>query len=429
MRKTGIIVFILFLAALLLLTACGGQEAQAPAPEAAPAQAAAAEAPKEEKSPFPPVDAAIVAPDEAFVGVWLSVNTDDKLTVNADGTVLFNDLPAYVSEATDEDVFLRLIEWTEKADGDQASFTGISGKSDRSDLGWLHYDAKGFLYPWENGTDLFPFTYYYREGTESPAKKFYGTWTRCAGYGSTSWNGSLVETFVITTDNKIQINGDELDISYHLLNNGEWSVEAQEGQEVRIHLDMYDDTKGAYRLYIDHLSYGFEYYCKDVRSVELTLDNWREYFDVVTTYSTRCDEGGNVKYVMNRAFLTPKENFGFCGILNGWVAFTASPTAFAMIEYDVKANTYTIRDMTARERETYNSQFFKDKINYASAGSLGQYLKWSTDTETFASWGISLYEYAEDRFTLNGNIALVPTTIAADVDVTRIMGTIYYRDK
>ena len=192
---------------------------------------------------------------------------------------------------------------------------------------------------------------------------------------------------------------------------------------------MYDDTKGAYRLYIDQLSYGFEYYCKDVRSVELTLDNWREYFDVVTTYSTRCDEGGNVKYVMNRAFLTPKENFGFCGILNGWVAFTASPTAFAMIEYDVKANTYTIRDMTARERETYNSQFFKDKINYASAGSLGQYLKWSTDTETFASWGISLYEYAEDRFTLNGNIALVPTTIAADVDVTRIMGTIYYRDK
>ena len=35
------IVFILFLAALLLLTACGGQEAQAPAPEAAPAETAA----------------------------------------------------------------------------------------------------------------------------------------------------------------------------------------------------------------------------------------------------------------------------------------------------------------------------------------------------------------------------------------------------
>lgn len=41
MRKTGIIVFILFLAALLLLTACGGKEAQAPDTEAAPAEAPA----------------------------------------------------------------------------------------------------------------------------------------------------------------------------------------------------------------------------------------------------------------------------------------------------------------------------------------------------------------------------------------------------
>lgn len=37
MRKTGIIVFILFLAALLPLTACGGKEAKAPDTEAAPA--------------------------------------------------------------------------------------------------------------------------------------------------------------------------------------------------------------------------------------------------------------------------------------------------------------------------------------------------------------------------------------------------------
>ena len=41
MRKIGIIVFILFLAALLLLTACGGKKDQASNTEAAPAETAA----------------------------------------------------------------------------------------------------------------------------------------------------------------------------------------------------------------------------------------------------------------------------------------------------------------------------------------------------------------------------------------------------
>ena len=298
---------------------------------------------------------------------------------------------------------------------------GLTGET----LMYLQY-ADGFFY-YAGGMEIsLDIEQFYKEGSSNPADAFFGTWTRCSGtdYDYLEWNGSIVSEFTITRDGLVQINGDEFSFTFYC-EFGKFFISTDDSKIMVSPAE--DNQNGAMDLFINGTSWGDAYY-KDAKSVELTQENWQDYFETRISYSISKNVWGDLEYAVARVFLVPKDEIVCLGITSGRVSMLSSPSAYAMLHYDLDTDEYEIVEMTSKESSKYNDRYYRSLKDYRNETEFMCLWNWpETCTETFDGIGAVVVSYWEDNFTLDGNTVVAPTVTDCVVTVERIMGTLYYR--
>ena len=395
MKKRVFLLFAVLLAVMLLLCACGENKAPDEAAEETPA-------------PQAEVETVIAIPD-FFIGTWVSVNDPaDVLVFGGDGTLRVNGTQIEIIGASDDSVRYRYADT-------EASISFLSG-----------YLSAGYPLPL---SDKSGYAVFYLQGTENPTERFVGTWTLCTGEGSV-WNENTVEEFSITGDGELKLGEESFPAGFQMVFNSReeygWTLQTDDDS---IWCSFFTDDPEALSLGTGE---GWGRYYRDVRTEELTLKNWKDYFDLLITYSLRRDEGGGIHNSMARVFLAGKEEYEILCVKNGKANVTSTPTTFAMIEYDLNTGEYTLRNLTAKERWKYNTKYFADFRNRTTEEpfrEFGKEVSADADPNAFKGWGVNFAVFSEDAPKTEGEIAFAPTITKLVYRVNRISGTILYREK
>ena len=92
---------------------------------------------------------------------------------------------------------------------------------------------------------------------------------------------------------------------------------------------------------------------EDTISIDLTLDNWADYFEPVISYGVQLDDANTPESVYSIVSLVPKENVNVISVNNGLADFTWSYSEWAVIRFDAESREFSIDPMTEEERESY----------------------------------------------------------------------------
>lgn len=378
--------------ALLLLAACGSEPE--PVPETP--------APEEELTP------AIELPG-SVIGTWISLNDPaDVLVFTEDGTLSANGEEIELLEASDEVILYRC--------GDlEGTISLVHG-----------FLSCGHPLPLSENSS---FAYFYREGTESPLDRFVGTWTLCDGAGSV-WNEAPVEEFSVTEDGELLLNGDAFPAAFQMVIDQNrdfgWMLVA-DGE--RIWCSFYNDDPQALDLATGE---GWGKYYQNVETVELSLNNWKDYFDIAVVYSLGRDDTGKIHNAIARLLLAEKDEIEILCVRNGSATVTSSPKAFAMIQYDLDAGTYDFRAVAPKERWKYNTNYFLPYKNTTTTDVFrlfGDENDPDVSRDAFNGWAMCALVYSEKTLIRDKNMLTSPTITDFYVIVSKIEGTVCYRVK
>ena len=393
MKKKKTIAWItLFLAAVLLLSACGSKT-EAPA--------AATPLPEEEIEPK-------IELPESVIGTWISINNpEDNLVFTEDGKLTVNGTEIELLELSENGILYRC--------GDT-----------EGTISYAHeYLSCGFPLPLSEKSS---YAFFYRQGEENPATRFAGTWTLCSGEGSV-WNDAVVEEFSITDDGEVLLGGESFPAVFQMVfdhqENGGWMLRA-DGD--RIWCSFYNDDPEALNL---GTGVGWGKYCQNVKTAELSLDNWQDFFDTLVVYSLGRDDAGNIHNSMARLLLAGKDDLEILCVRDGSATVTSSPKSFAMIQYDLDAGTYDFRAVAPKERWKYNTNYFLPYKNTTTNDVFRLYedetlLK--ADQNGFKGWAMCALVYSDKTLMRDGNMLTSPTITDFYVIVSKISGTICYRE-
>lgn len=244
---------------------------------------------------------------------------------------------------------------------------------------------------------------------------------RRAGWGLT---GKIFKEIKITSDGQVSANGKKYLLKRGLNNTYEKEylgkfkeVFTTEIEKVKFRIYMSTSSDNSEFIVVEPydnknagniLIYSNKKYIK--KSAELTLDNWKDFFEV--KFNEKCEavknEWGDVTGFRARGLeLCPKEGVFILSIPDGRYALKCTTTETSLVRYNKTTGEYTYSDATPesivdeREESIYNN------------GSGGRY-----------NIAIGRREYDSTENAGDEYTARIATK--ADIEMTRIMGTINY---
>lgn len=258
-------------------------------------------------------------------------------------------------------------------------------------------------------------------------EKYVGTYTL---YKTHNDDDPITEEFTISKDGTLTFNSQ----SYALFTPEERYKDISGGDN----FDILFHAKGNNRIRISECTDGVEmfalsvddrfpqYYFKDVETAELTAENWQDFFEPAVKYEAGRDNWGDISYFYTRIKLVPKDNIEVFNVDEGRIAVTVSPKAFAEVKYDASSEEFAAKEISRDEYTAYEH--------------LANYLEsWPKDLEagfysssSTSSWYDPYVEFLavrEEHFTNDGDAYTFPAISAFEIDVTRIMGTIIYKNE
>ena len=386
MRKKTVFGLSFLLAAAILLSACG-----------AGSEIAAEPSPEPTETPAPTIEL-----PESVIGTWISMNDPaDTLVFSKEGELFVNGTQ------------IELLETTEN--GVRYLFGGSEGVISVSH-GYL---SCGFPLPLSERS---AHTFCYRSGEDNPADRFVGTWTLCDGEGSL-WNGAAVQEFMITDDGSLLLGDEAFPIGFQMTFDGGndcgWMLQA-DGD--RLWCSFFNDDPDALSLGTGD---GWGKYYKDLMTAELSLDNWRDFFDFVIVYSLGRDDAGNPYNSMARFMLAEKGDHDILCIRGGAASVTSTPKTCSMIQYDLKSGEYGFRELTTKERGKYNNNYF---LSYRNRTVNETFRKFEDGVLPGGGWGLSIVVFSENTLVRDGGTVTAATITEFYSNLSKISGTVYYRD-
>ena len=446
MDRKAIVIFTFLLAAIMLLSACGGTVSvqtagpgSASAPVQSEQQAAAADAPTAQAEVLPeagsPATGEAEAPEaddlgdlpvaqipEALAGVWISVaDPEDRIVIDANGT-------GKVDEALPEEgkVAFRFYVAESEADGwllaealDQVPYTEMYGTD-------FEFRLLGDVLMFPEG--MYD-GYFYREGDKDPVEYLYGTWTLSTGDISPLWNGAKAEQFVVGPG-MLTINGDALPIRFapNDLSDGSdqpWMFYSENGLIQGL---MFQPEVFALSIQGQNLS--GKYY-KDVKSVELTPDNWQDFFEWRIVYTLERDKNTGKNSVKTWLCLMTREDVKVLGTRNASAYLAGTEISFSMIKYNIKTHEYSfekpepayLRDINVSRYISGVTKNLRDGKRIDTVDSRWVEMEGSEKGGFFGM----LYGCLSRDASIQDDIATALVLSKVSIKATKMSGTIYYQ--
>ena len=164
----------------------------------------------------------------------------------------------------------------------------------------------------------------------------------------------------------------------------------------------------------DNVSYSFNpcysnQKYSDEKNAELTLDNWQDFFEVKYNYVLSKNDWGDVEGVLDQLLLVPKDNIYVVEIESGKAAYNWAVTETSTIHFDKNTEDYTLTDT-----ESVSNDYISGEYDvYGRHGNAGLWINFTNSREETAD---------------NGDEYTARVGSKADVEITRIMGTVTYRE-
>ena len=395
---------ILLILSVLLLPACGA---------AATAPTAATEAPTAapQATTISAASEYAVEVPKAFRGKWFSM-------IDPDQWVLFDE-----SSIT-------------TPDGTKISLTYAAKKQVSFKIGDIKGMCsleKGYL----QGKRLLPLSercrndWFYREGEENPMDRFKGTWILTEGEGSRLKN-TPIESYTVTDDLTLLVNGESFPLQCEPVltekspKTTEWLLNSSDG---RIHVSISEEYNGAGGISTGGSGWGVYY--QDVKTLELTTENWQDFFVVQTGYAMEADEEGVFRsetYVL----LLPREGVCIRSISDGRITGRVIAEDGETLHRELEGGSVTLDEMTPAERADFSMLFSMWKVTPVDSELYN--LAWFglpkdvldvTEGADGAPWGTILTSFVDSTVKQNGSV--LSGTVLTDLhfEISSISGTIY----
>ncbi len=167
----------------------------------------------------------------------------------------------------------------------------------------------------------------------------------------------------------------------------------------------------------EHCYATFGSYRSDVACVDLSLENWQEYFEPSVAYQIRQNAGGEIFGMQYSFVLQPKDGVSVKLMSSTAVSGSISDPVYSIAHIGAQSS-YT-EEMTDDQRRQYEEVF----------SSLSFPMSFDTSFQKIeeGDWECFLVMFTEDMVEKDSEGVLIPVMSAYQVEITQIAGTLYYK--